>query len=261
MIFMLFTFLIFLGGFRSAVILCGMIFLLQFFIERVHQTRVFPVFILAGLVAITLIVPFANKLPIPFQRALAFLPLKIDPWARADADASQEWRLQIWKDTLPTVPQYLLLGKGYALSQADLSAASNRSFHYLSNADAVGIVGNWHSGPLSIVIPFGIWGVIALFWFWTASGRALFYNYRYGDSSLRSINIFLFAYFLAKIFSFLIVFGAFSNDMLGFAGIIGLSISINGGIRKPALKAAATATKHLPAPARQRFQPSKGKLA
>ena len=191
--------LIFFGGFRSFIILCVAIFLIQFFLERMYQTRAFPVFLFAGLIAVTLIIPFASKLPFTFQRSLAFVPmLKLDAEARRDAEISEEWRLAIWKDLLPTMPQHLLLGRGYAISRSDLDVASSQAFAYASDTDAVDIVQNYHSGPFSVVIPFGIWGVIAVLWFWIACLRALWLNYRYGDPALRTVNIFLLAYFIAS---------------------------------------------------------------
>jgi hypothetical protein len=247
---------ILLGGFRSMVILCMLAFAIQFFMERMHTTKAFPAFILVGVIAITLIIPFANKLPLTFQRSLAFLPLKIDPWARADAEGSEQWRLQIWKDMLQQVPHYLLLGKGYALSQGDLATASNQSFHYASDVESVDIVGNYHSGPLSVVIPFGLWGVIGVLWLWGASLFALFRNYRYGDEQLRLFNIFLLAYFIAQISLFIIIFGALEGDLAVWAGIVGLSIALNGGICKSIPKTAPTAIGDSIVPARMRFQPA-----
>jgi hypothetical protein len=260
-LFGVFSVLILCGGFRSQVLLCGFLFLIQCYMERVQQTKVFPAFIFAGLVGVTLLIPFASKLPFPFQRALAFLPLHLDRAAREAAESTKEWRLQIWKDALPTVPQYLLLGKGYALSQSDLATASNQNFRYASDIESVDIVGNYHSGPLSVVIPFGIWGVVAIFWFWIASLRALYFNYRYGDPDVRTINIFLLAYFIAKIVLFLIVFGGLYGDMYYFAAITGLSISLNGGICRRATAPAKVVTMKgslVPPPARPHphFQPS-----
>jgi hypothetical protein len=232
-LFGLFAVCVLFGGFRSSVILCGLIFAIQFFMERLHRTRIMPVFIFIGLIAVALLIPFANKLPYTFQRSLAFLPLKIIPSARLDAEASEDWRLEIWRDTLPKVPQYLLLGKGYAISQAELAISSNQNFAYISTAEAVSISGNYHSGPLSVLMPFGIWGAIGLIWFWFASIRVLYANLRYGDPAFQIINTFLFAYFVAKVLSFLVIFGALEGDMAAFAVLIGLSISINGGIRRP----------------------------
>ncbi|MDD5138881.1 MAG: O-antigen ligase family protein [Verrucomicrobiales bacterium] len=259
-LFGVFFVLIFFGGFRSYIILCGAVFVFQCYLERLHKTKIFPVFIFAGVIAVTLIIPFAHKLPFTFQRSLAFLPLKLDPVAFQAAESTKEWRLQIWKDALPLVPKYLLLGKGYALTRGELDVASSRAFtRYASDFETVEITGNYHSGPLSVAIPFGIWGVIAVLWFWIASLRALLFNYRYGDLELRTINSFLLASFVAKVLLFLIVFGGLYGDMFYFASLIGLSISINRGIRRPvAAPAPAKAVMVSPASplARPHFQPS-----
>jgi hypothetical protein len=248
-----------LGGFRSLVILCGLVFTIQFFMEGMHRSKIMPVAVFAGVIAATLIIPFASQLPFTFQRALAFLPLKLDPVARLDAEASSEWRLEIWRDTWPRVPEYLLLGKGYAISQDEMQIVKNQNFRDISNADSVSISGAYHSGPLSVLMPFGAWGGIALLWFWFASLRALYSNLRYGDPAFRIINIFLFAYFISKIVLFLVIFGAIEGDLASFAVLIGLSVSINGGIRRPVAVHAPAVTgprMPLPAPARPRFQPS-----
>jgi hypothetical protein len=245
----------FFGGYRSIVILCGLTFVFQFFMERIYQTKIMPFFVFAGLIGVTLLVLFANRLPYTFQRSLAFLPLKIDPVARMDAESSSDWRLEIWRDTYPQVPQYLLLGKGYALSKDALAMAANQNFKYLSSADEVAISGNYHSGPLSVLMIFGAWGAIALMWFWFASLRALYDNYRYGDATLKTINTFLFAYFIVKIIIFLIVFGGIENDLAGFAVLIGLSVSINGGIWRPAKAPLPAVNAPSFNPARPTFQP------
>ena len=244
------------GGFRNLIILCMLTFAIQFFMEGMHKSRAMPVFILAGLIGATLLVPFADKLPFTFQRALAFLPLKIERAARMDAEGSSDWRLEIWRDTYPKVPKYLLLGKGYAISPEDLAIVTSQSFTYVSMADAVAISQNYHSGPLSVLMPFGAWGAIALLWFWFGSLRVLYFNYRYGDQAFLTINIFLFAYFIVKIFIFLVVFGGIESGVAEFAALVGLSVSINGGVRRPAPAQTPMVEKIGAAPmARPRFQP------
>lgn len=244
------------GGFRSIIIMCGLVFALQFFMERLHRSKVMPVFIFAGVIAVTLIIPFAGKLPFTFQRSLAFLPLELSPAARMDADDSSEWRLQIWRDTWPKVPQYLLLGKGYAISDSDLQITFNQNFRDISVAESVSVSGAYHSGPLSVLMPFGVWGAIALLWFWFASLRVLNNNLRYCDPAFRTINIFLFAYFITKVFMFLVIFGAIEGDLATFAVLIALSISINGGICRPAVvKVPVAVNRGVLVPSRPRFQP------
>ena len=158
----------------------------------------------------------------------------------------------------PQVPQYLLLGRGYAISQGNLAIATSQSFRYLSSADAVAISGAYHSGPLSVLMPFGAWGAIGLIWFWIASGRALYNNFRHGDPAFRTINTYLLASFITNIFIFLVIFGAIENDVAAFAVIVGLSVSINGGIRRPAKAKVLVKVPDQPATAPRpvpRFQP------
>jgi hypothetical protein len=245
--------LVVFGGFRSQLVEYAILFGLVFFIEGMHRSKLLPRFAFAGLLAIVLIVPFSHKLPMSVQRTLSFLPLDVDVAAKADAEDSAEWRYKIWQAEYPQVPHYLLLGKGYILTQMDYDFATSRAFGIIS-ADQNGsaVAGDYHSGPLSLVIPFGIWGVIAFVWFLIAGGRALYSNYRYGDESLRTINTFLLAYFLSRVFAFIFIFGGLEGDMFFFASLVGLGVSLNGGIRRKPGKEPVTPA--APAISRPRLQ-------
>lgn len=230
-----FSSLVVLGGFRSQFVEMALIFSIVFYAEGLHRTRLLPRFAVMGLLAAGLVLPFTQHLPYAVQRTLSFLPVKVDAAAKAEAEDSTNWRLQIWQAELPQVPHYLLLGKGYAISQLDYEFFGSQGFGVFS-ADETGsaVAGDYHSGPLSVVIPFGIWGVIALIWIWVAGVRALYDNYRYGDEPLRTINRFLLATFVGHILIYLFIFGALENDAMTFAALLGLSVSLNGGIRRPA---------------------------
>jgi hypothetical protein len=233
-IFVTFGLLVLVGGFRSAFISCILVFLFQFYLEGLHRTKLLPRFVFAGMLACALAVPFAQKLPYVVQRSLAFLPLNIDPMVRLDAQGSSDWRVEMWTALLPQVPGHLLLGKGYLLTQLDYEYTTSRAFRVFS-ADEGGsaVVGDYHNGPLSVVLPFGIWGVIAFLWLLMAGVRALYDNYRYGDQSLRTINTLLLAAFLGHVTMFFFVFGGLSSDMIWYASILGLSVSLNGCICRP----------------------------
>ena len=256
LVFGLFFILLFPGGYRSSIIRCGLVFAIQFYLERMHRTKLLPAFIFAGIFMAVLSVPFADKLPFNFQRSLAFLPLNISPDAREAAAATTDWRVQMWMAVLPQVPGHLLLGKGYGISQTDYENMTG-GFNDVSAGDwGSAIAGDYHNGPLSVVLPFGIWGVIGFIWFLIAAGRALQANFRYGDPALRTVNTFLLAYFLAYVIMFFVIFGSLYSDMGGFVVIIGLSISLNGGIRRastvPLQKEAET---KISAPVRPQLQP------
>jgi hypothetical protein len=227
--------MLFLGGFRYQLFSLGMIFVLLFFLEGMHRTKLLPVFTLIGLFAITAMIPLASKLPFTFQRTMAFLPLHLDPEARGAAQDSWDWRVNMWKALLPQVPEHLLLGKGFAISPEDYNTMmGNTAFKEVDpSQQALALSYDYHNGPLSVVIPFGIWGVIAFLWFLVAGLRVTYRNFRYGDPSLQTINIFLFVDFLTSFFIFIFLGGSLTTDMARFVGYLGLSIALNGGVCRP----------------------------
>lgn len=227
---------IFLGGFRSAVLQTAIIFTVLFFIEGLHRTRIMPAFVLTAMLLAVAVVPLARHLPYTFQRALAFLPLDLDPDARGSAQDSSEWRVRMWTALLPQVPQHLLLGKGYAISQEDFEMmGQDSSFKSIdAGQQALALSGDYHNGLLSVILPFGIWGMIAFFWFMIAGLHAMYCNFRYGDPALQTINNFLWVSFAYLCFRFVVLGGALATDMGLFLGPLGLSIALNGGICRPA---------------------------
>jgi hypothetical protein len=219
-----------LSGFRSMVITFAMVFAALFFLERVYQTRLLPLFLLAAVLGGGLLVAFANQLPFSIQRSLAFLPLDIDPTARLSAEISSAWRVQMWMNVLPEVPKYLLLGKGYAINARDMEMLNITGSTGSAGAE---LAGDYHNGPLSVIIPFGIFGAIGFCWFVFAGLRVVYQNYQFGDPAFRRANTFLFAFFLVRIVFFFTIFGSMVGDLATFAGLTGLSISLNGGVAKP----------------------------
>ena len=179
--------LVFLGGFRSALFLCVASFILMFFMEGLHRTPLVLVFGLAGIMACVAVVPLAPKLPFTFQRALAFLPLDLSADAVASAEGSTEWRFTMWKALWPQVPKYLLLGKGYAFSPEDYtemmtgSAMANTTAQLDAAQTPLALSSDYHNGMLSVILPFGIWGVLVTYWFLWTGLRVMYRNWKYGD--------------------------------------------------------------------------------
>jgi hypothetical protein len=232
--FLFFLFVAMLGGFRSILILFLLTFTLLFYLEGLMRSSLMPIFLLLAILLGTAIVPIADRLPLSVQRSLSFLPLPIDPVVKAGAEASTEWRVQMWKHVLPEVPEYLLLGKGYSFSAKDLALVRIQGVGS-TGTEGAELAGDYHNGPLSVLIPFGIPGTIALLWLLVAGGKVLRANYLYGDPAFHRINTFLLAYFLAKIIFFFGIFGSLYSDLPGFVGLLALSVSINDGMAKPML--------------------------
>jgi hypothetical protein len=222
------------GGYRSSIIVLGIVFLYQFYYEGLTRTKHLFLFLVGFLLSGVLLVAFIDSLPLSFQRSLSFLPLNVDPRARQDAEGTLDWRLQIWKTVLPDVPKYLLVGKGYSFNATDyfLTQEAMKRGAYTSYEDTL-ISGNYHNGILTTIIPLGAAGMVAFLWFLWAGFRVLKRNYRYGDPSLRRVNTFLLAYYVARTVFYFVFYGQFDGDLAFFTGVLGLSVSLNNGVAGP----------------------------
>jgi hypothetical protein len=223
------------SGFRSNMITFLLIFGLMFYLEGLFHSRYFPIMILAAVLMGAVMVPFAQKLPLVVQRSICFLPINVDPVVRRSAEDSTDWRLDMWKELLPTVPRYLIKGKGYVMDANDaylMEQASKGGFS--KSYDGAILSGDYHSGPLSTIIPFGLFGVFAFLWFLAASFKALRQNHLYGGPALQLVNTFMLAYFIVRVIVFLFIFGSLYSDMMFFASVVGMSVSLNGGVAEAA---------------------------
>lgn len=223
------------SGFRSALAVSAIVLVIQFFAEGLYRTRL--AFVTAGMATFFFIFLslFAEELPMAAQRAVSFLPVKVSSAASLDAQATVEWRIEMWRVVVREIPKYFWIGKGYNVDPTDLYLF-NESFKrgYVSNYDLFVQAGDYHNGPLSVIVTFGIFGAIGFLWFTWASFRVMWRNMLYGDADIAKTNIFLFSFFTGRMIYFYFFFGAVDSDLWLFASIVGLSLSINGGMmRKP----------------------------
>lgn len=221
------------GGFRSAIPFYLATLALLFYLEGPARSRLLPVLALVGILGLSIALPFANKLPLSVQRSISFLPfIEVDPLAARDAEYSTQWRWDMWVEIWPEVPRHLLIGKGYSIDGQQLEMLVSGMNRGLNPAAGAILSGDYHSGPYSVILTFGIFGTIAVLWFFWAAIRVLYQNYKFSDPENQRLNRFLFAYFVVKVVFFLVVFGALYSDLAVFAGLAGLSVAINGGVRK-----------------------------
>ena len=221
-----------LGGSRSFVGFLGLIFAIVFFLEGLYRSRSMLTILLVGLIGGMCLLSFSTRLPKSVQRSLSFLPIEISPAAKLDAQVSMDWRLEMWKTLIPEIPRHLILGKGYVLQPGDLYMANmNAALGMGGTADVSAFAGDYHNGPLSVLLPFGIWGALAFGWFLIAAGRVLYLNCAYGDPELKTINQALFACFLGRTVFFFFLVGGLDTDLPYMIGLIGLGVSLNGETR------------------------------
>jgi len=230
-----------MGGFRSALVGNLLLLGLVFFMEGLHRTKMVAFIAIFGLIAACLVVPFSRNLPYNIQRTLSFLPLNVDPMARSDAEASTEWRQNIWRAVWPTVPGYLLLGKGYSLNAVDFESMGNdTAFAATAKFDAsqegLAISSDFHSGPLSTLVCFGAWGAISILGLMAGGFYVHYRNFKYGDPDLRIINTLLLAIHVQHTVNFLFIFGGYDGDVGYFAKVVGFSVALNWGVRGPLAK-------------------------
>jgi len=232
-------------GFRSFMLLFILTVITQFFAEKLFRPKVILGVGASFLVVCSAVLPNADRLPLVAQRSISFLPptlVSINPAIRQNARLSTDWRLHMWRDVLPDVPSYLIKGKGYGLDPGELALAVEADRRGYTTYQWALVTGAYHNGALTLLIPFGIGGVVAFLWFAVASIKYLYRKYRYGEPALKTVNTFLLAYFVAKLIYYFGVFGSFYTDFFVFTGIIGLSISLNGPDSEQVQAAPVTAT-------------------
>lgn len=231
-----------LGGFRTYVILFALILLIQFKLERLYRSKIFLIMVAVTALTAIVLLPNVQRLPLAAQRSLSIIPgLKVAPAAAFDAQASSEWRLSMWKLLLAELPQYLWLGKGYAVDPTDMYLMEESVRRGLAPTYEYALVaGDYHNGPLSVLVPFGIWGAAAFLWFCLAGLWVLYKNWKNGPPELKTYNTFFLAYFAAKFVFFMVFFGALNGDLVIFTAILGLNISLNGGVCREPVKQWAT---------------------
>lgn len=238
-----------LGGFRSLIALYSLLFLFQFWFEGLWRTRFAVALGVVVLLGAFFTASFSRQLPLTVQRSISFLPVDIDPQARTDAEISSEWRFQMWRLLWMQVPEYLWLGKGYALDPMDLYFAQESYRRgFIQNYETAMVAGEFHSGPLSLLIGFGLPGTVAFVAFVLAGWSVVRRNHQHSPPELRAINTFIHAYFLCRVAFFFGVYGDVALDLAYFTGLVGASVALNGGVRSNAAAAASPAVTAAPAP-------------
>jgi hypothetical protein len=217
------------SGYRSYVLLFLFTITAQFFAEKLFRLRVILIGGASLIMVGAVLMLTSDRLPLVVQRSISFLPVSIDPSIRARADSSSDWRFKMWQEVLPMVPKYLLMGKGFAVDPTELELAIHGSSHGFGPSYSWALLsGSYHSGPLTLIVPLGLWGFAAFVWFAIASIKYLYRNSRVGEPELKNINTFLLACFVARLAYFTLVFGNFFSDFFVFSGIVGFSACLNG---------------------------------
>lgn len=200
------------GGFTGhrIVLLHMVLFIWMFFFLQTKRKVVF--FVLSASITVLLLFgmgQIAFLLPSSFQRMLTLVPFaNVSFEVMADASGSIDWRMQLWREAVKLIPQYLWVGKGYAyspiLAQAhDVRWLSDYAIWWALVQTA------YHQGVLSLLIGMGLPGLFTgLLFLATICGR----HYRPSlqqpaESVLQRIYYVYFVSLLVSSLSFVAVYG------------------------------------------------------
>lgn len=220
------------SGFRSSIIRLGCFFIAGTLIRK----KPLDIFIggAVGSVGILLFsATFGLKhLPDAAQRALSFLPFQVSESAKNVAQASSDWRFEMWRIVL-TSDRYIknkMLGDGFGYSKAEheaqLKVAETGAAYLGDSIDmfiAKGSYHGWHveairfTGVLGLVI-----GVILLFAFARYAWLAIRH---FEGSKYYGYVVFICIPFLIEPFFHIFVFGSYKStfmELIAAAGILRL---------------------------------------
>jgi hypothetical protein len=208
-----------LSGFRS--ILAMMIFLALFssyyWKGRSDVTKLIAIGTF-GLLVLIIGNGVFFKLPYPAQRTLSFLPGRWDPIAKADAEQSTKWRVEMWEQML-TTDRYIenrVLGDGFGFRKRDLETMLYfaRYGDTSQGQENFMISGNVHSGPISAIRYAGYIGLVLILTLQIVlakkAWRLLFLA---RGTPFRYLAFFLCSPIVFQPFAFVFIFGAFEMDV------------------------------------------------
>jgi O-antigen ligase len=197
------------GGFRLGILNFLLIGLIVAFLQRAFTlARIFLgcFLLIAGWFVLVETSPY---LPPGAQRAIAWVPgTDIPEFVKRDASSTVEWRLQLWEEGMKKLPEYWLIGKGYAFSEKEAVAVSgaNKATDQLSWAI---VTSSYHNGPISLLLGLGVFGLIVgfalIFAICIRHGRMLKAPWR--DPRLKQIHQVIYAMLLVHVTVFLTIYG------------------------------------------------------
>jgi hypothetical protein len=197
------------GGFRLGILNFFLTALLVAYIQRAFSiARMFLgcVCLVGGWLVLIQVAPY---LPGGAQRAVSWVPgTDIPEYIRHDAMGTVDWRLELWREGLKKLPEYWLVGKGYAFSEKEAVAVSgaNRATDEITWAI---VTSSYHNGPISLLLGLGVFGLlIGLGLMVAIAGRHRRLLKRpWNDPRLKQCHQVVFAMYLVQMTVFLTIYG------------------------------------------------------
>lgn len=121
--------------------------------------------IILSLVALSLIytglIFFTPSLPPTVQRMVSFIPgVDVAEYVDHDAYSTMDWRFQLWMRGIQLIPQYWVVGKGYAFSGRDIEFALDQASGVFDPTEWAVVNCSFHQGILSLLVGLGLPGLV-----------------------------------------------------------------------------------------------------
>jgi hypothetical protein len=152
------------------------------------------------------------RLPLPAQRALAWLPGQWSPVVVEATDLRREGRFDWWRKIIKNnLIHDWWLGDGFGMTRSDLEISffNNADFETASNA-----TGGFHNGPLTSIRFVGIVGMVCFYVYMIAAAvSAVQCMHRCRGTPLQVVAVFLAIQLVWEPFHFTLVFGAYESQV------------------------------------------------
>jgi len=191
----------------------------------------------AGIAALILIYAVIPIMPGGFQRMFSVLPgIRVEALAAFDAASTSEWRIEMWRQMISMIPDYLLIGRGLGFDLQEAYGAYTMASDRGTQHAFFIAVHNYHSGPLWAIIDLGGTGALLLFGFMMTVlvrfRKRLHWNY---SAASGAIYIVFYAILISHFISFLSVFG-YHGDVIKMALVAAVLEVISENARQNWLK-------------------------
>ena len=214
-----------LGGFRGALLASIGVTLIYAWYRAPHRRMLIISAVLALVMMLIAVAHFAAmSLPSPVQRVLSIVPFaRVEPMVEIDANFSSRWRLRIWEETLRTeVRPHLIVGRGFCFDPNRLIPQYGPYMDEWSDTQNNVTNANFHSGPLSSLVLFGVPGFLCLLVFMISSvlKHLRIHRMDWHDPLLQHIHFVFLCYFLYSTLSFHLIYGDLTLSMIRYLSLL-----------------------------------------
>jgi hypothetical protein len=163
-----------MSGFRGRMIGQGVILFVWLVYDSKNRQATFFKLAALGVLGWVVVLVILPVLPLAAQRALSFLPFVsehiTDPSVARTAQGSIDFRVDIWDMAWKEVPKYLLIGRGFS---EDITQFAWLQRYWYQSVEFFYYMHNYHSGPLSLLLDFGLAGLfLGVAFMWKVSRNA-----------------------------------------------------------------------------------------